>query len=45
MGIVREPTVWEFITSTYTGIPDIGRATTTLDVASLEDAMLDLGHP
>ena len=29
LGIVREPTVWEFITSKYPGIHDIGRANET----------------
>ena len=29
LGIVREPTVWGFITSKYPGIHDIGLATNT----------------
>ena len=31
LGIVREPTIWGFITSQYPNIHDIGRANTTLD--------------
>ena len=36
LGIVREPVVWGFITSQYTGIHDIGLPTNTLVVLWFE---------
>ena len=36
LGIVREPTIWVFITSKYPDIRDIGLATTTTSVLEIE---------